>query len=89
MNSRRFRVSGRVQGVGFRAYCRQVALKHGLSGWAINRDDGSVDLLLCGDDAQLTAAQAAIAEGPPLARVTGMTPLDSPEQPPEGEFRVG
>ena len=89
MNSRRFRVSGRVQGVGFRAYCQRVARRHQLGGWAINCDDGSVDVLLCGDDEQVAAAQAAIVEGPPLAQVTGTTPLDSPERLPEGEFRIG
>lgn len=88
-DSARFRVTGRVQGVGFRAYCQQVARRHHLGGWAINCDDGSVDVLLCGDTDQMVAAQTAIAEGPPLARVTDVAPLDSPERAPEGEFRIG
>lgn len=85
----RFRVTGEVQGVGFRAYCQRVARRHHLGGWAINCDDGSVDVLLCGDSQQVTAAQAAIVEGPPLARVTDVTPLESPDRAPAGEFRIG
>lgn len=42
-------VEGRVQGVFFRAFTRDEAVKHGLSGWVRNRSDGSVEALVEGE----------------------------------------
>ena len=50
---RLLRVRGRVQGVGFRDACVEAARTRGLVGWVRNRRDGSVELLLAGDAAQL------------------------------------
>jgi len=55
-------VSGRVQGVFFRASTRERALALGLRGYARNLPDGRVEVLACGPE-------DAVAEGPPLARV--------------------
>ncbi|MDX1782061.1 MAG: acylphosphatase, partial [Thalassovita sp.] len=44
------RVTGRVQGVAFRAWTRSRALDLGLSGWVRNKDDGSVSALFDGDE---------------------------------------
>ncbi len=46
----RLRVTGYVQGVGFRAYVRRRALALGLSGYAKNMPDGSVEVVLQGDE---------------------------------------
>ncbi|HAM35617.1 MAG TPA: acylphosphatase [Elusimicrobia bacterium] len=43
MTRRRFIVRGRVQGVGFRWFARHWAGKLGLRGWAINREDGTME----------------------------------------------
>lgn len=48
-------VYGRVQGVGFRYSTRQEALKLGLGGYARNLDDGSVEVLACGEAEQVEA----------------------------------
>ncbi len=64
------RVSGRVQGVFFRASTRERALALGLDGWARNLPDGSVEVLARGDEKALDALREWLHHGPPLARVT-------------------
>ena len=65
----RFLVSGRVQGVFFRASTRERARALGLSGHAKNLDDGRVEVLACGEAQALDALQRWLHEGPPSARV--------------------
>jgi acylphosphatase len=62
-------VSGRVQGVGFRAYVVEAARGLGLAGWVRNLRDGRVEVLAEGNDAALAALRDACARGPLLARV--------------------
>jgi len=66
----RFLVSGRVQGVFFRASTREEALRLGLTGHAKNLPDGSVEVVACGDDAALAELQRWLQLGPPLAQVS-------------------
>ncbi len=47
---------GLVQGVFFRANARECALRHGLTGWVRNRDDGSVEAVFEGEEAAVDAA---------------------------------
>lgn len=63
-------VTGRVQGVAFRASTVDEACEHGLTGWVRNRVDGSVELEAQGDEARVAALLAWCAHGPPAARVT-------------------
>jgi acylphosphatase len=65
----RLRVRGRVQGVWFRGWTREQALALGLSGFAKNREDGSVEVLAEGPAASVEALLAACRRGPPSARV--------------------
>ena len=46
----RLRMTGRVQGVGFRAFIADEAERRELSGWVRNRGDGSVEALIAGDN---------------------------------------
>ena len=62
-------MTGRVQGVGFRAATRDKALALGLAGWARNRPDGSVELLAEGPGAAVAAFLLWCQSGPSLARV--------------------
>lgn len=62
-------VSGRVQGVFFRASTQQQAQQLGLAGWVRNVDDGRVEAWLEGDDAALASMRRWLREGPPQARV--------------------
>ena len=69
MGTRQIRVSGRVQGVGFRYALRDEARRLGLSGWVRNCADGSVEALLQGDDKSVAALVAWARRGPRLAQV--------------------
>ena len=69
MAAARFLVSGKVQGVFFRASTREQALKLGLSGHAINLDDGRVEVVAEGDGAAVEALATWLRRGPPMARV--------------------
>ena len=69
MPTARFIVSGRVQGVGYRASARMQALQLGLCGHALNRPDGSVEVLASGAAEALDALQRWLQRGPPAARV--------------------
>jgi acylphosphatase len=62
-------ITGRVQGVGFRAFVAGLAERRGLRGWVRNRRDGTVEALLIGDDEALAEAEAACARGPAFASV--------------------
>lgn len=81
--ARMARITGRVQGVGFRAWTREEALRRGLDGWVRNEPDGAVRTLISGPDGALADMLAALHRGPAFARVTLVetTPADPPEHP--------
>ena len=61
---------GRVQGVFYRDSCRREAQRLDVSGWARNLDDGSVEVVAEGEDADVAALLAWCRVGPPRAVVT-------------------
>jgi acylphosphatase len=69
MAAARFIVSGKVQGVWFRAATRDEATRLGLRGHARNLDDGRVEVLEVGADAAIEQLAQWLQRGPPLARV--------------------
>jgi acylphosphatase len=69
MASARFLVSGRVQGVFFRASTRNEAERLGVAGSARNLADGRVEVLASGSDEALSALERWLWQGPPSARV--------------------
>lgn len=69
MSAARFLVSGRVQGVAFRAHAREEAVRLGLAGQARNLSDGRVEVLAFGEAAALDTFARWVAHGPALARV--------------------
>ena len=81
-------VSGRVQGVGFRAATRAKAEACGVAGWVRNRSDGSVEATFEGDAEAVAALVAFCRSGPRLARIER---VDVREEASEGlvgfEFR--
>ncbi len=67
--TRHLRITGRVQGVGYRASLMGVAVQLGLKGWVRNCRDGSVEALLAGSADVVSAMIAAFRRGPSMARV--------------------
>lgn len=72
------RVTGDVQGVGFRAGTRRRAAELGLTGTAENMDDGSVRIRMTGPRPAIEALTAWCHRGPPAARVTGVDVRELP-----------
>lgn len=68
----RVNITGRVQGVGFRAWTQAEARSLGLAGWVRNEADGSVSALLAGPDAAIGAMLQRLHAGPPAAHVSGV-----------------
>jgi len=85
MTARRFVVSGRVQGVGFRWFIVREAERLGLTGWTRNLPDGRVEVVAQGDTLALETLAAQLAEGPPAALVGR---VDSSEEPPDPRRRT-
>ncbi|PHK94710.1 acylphosphatase [Pseudoroseomonas rhizosphaerae] len=83
MDAKRVRISGRVQGVGYREWMVREATRLGVLGWVRNRSDGSVEALVAGDAAAVASLLAACRAGPPLARVEQITEefADPPAEP--------
>jgi acylphosphatase len=74
-------ISGRVQGVFFRDTCRQIALRHGLSGWVRNLPDGRVEAVFEGTAADAGRLVDWTRHGPRLATVDA---IEVHIEPPEG-----
>lgn len=88
---RRGLVSGRVQGVWYRAFTRERAVAAGVTGWARNLSDGRVEVVLYGVSETVDHVATALLAGPPGARVDAIdwepwTPADG--QPPT-DFVIG
>ena len=69
MSVRHVVIRGIVQGVGYRAWAEDEALRRELEGWVRNRRDGTVEAVFSGPDADVEAIMAACREGPGGARV--------------------
>jgi acylphosphatase len=67
--ARRYLISGRVQGVGFRAFTETQAAVEGLHGWVRNLGDGRVEVLFEGDMEAVERAEAKLRRGPAGARI--------------------
>jgi acylphosphatase len=67
--ARHFIVTGRVQGVGFRYFVQDAAVREGVSGFVRNRPDGSVEAHVEGEIEAVTRVERALAQGPRGARV--------------------
>ena len=77
-------ISGRVQGVFFRAETQHAAVGFSLNGWVRNMADGRVEAVVEGDDANVDKMLAWCHIGPPAARVEEVL---TEEEPYTGEFR--
>lgn len=82
--AKRFFITGRVQGVGFRYWAVGRAKQHGLLGWVRNLRDSRVEILAYGENAALSRLEQELADGPPGALVQGVEP--APVTPEEAEL---
>lgn len=69
VSAKRWLISGRVQGVGFRYFVREQAIELGLHGFARNLDDGRVEVYATGSPERLSDLAAALHVGPRMADV--------------------
>ena len=76
--ARRFVVSGRVQGVGFRWFVQEKAAIEGAVGWVRNLPDGTVEALIQGEAEAVLRIDRQIRRGPPAARVESVEAVDEP-----------
>ena len=85
---RRFAVTGRVQGVFFRDSTRRKAESLGLTGYARNLPDGSVEVLACGAVEGLDELGAWLKKGPRMAAVEGVEAMPVDDVDPPRDFTV-
>jgi acylphosphatase len=84
IQARRYIVSGRVQGVGYRNYAEHVAGKFGIDGYVRNRLDGSVEVFAIGAPESLKQLLFALEKGPMLSHVSNVR--EEPAEPDEKYF---
>lgn len=72
----RVSITGRVQGVGFRAWMRDQANSRNLSGWVRNRPDGAVEAVFCGPPDAVGDMIRACKDGPSWANVAAVEVSD-------------
>lgn len=87
--TRRWLISGRVQGVFFRESTRRQAEPLGLSGHAVNLPDGRVDVVAQGPAEALDQLEDWLHSGPPAAEVETVEIAEPGELPTGGGFRTG
>ncbi len=88
METRRYLVRGRVQGVGFRWFVEAEARTLDLAGWVRNNPDGSVEILAVGSREQLRALRARLQQGPRAARVDAVEESEAARPPDLKNFRI-
>ena len=88
MVARRYLISGRVQGVNFRAATRHRALELHIQGHARNLADGRVEVQASGDQSALVQLEEFLRRGPPFARVTAVESTEIPDMVASG-FSIG
>lgn len=81
------RITGRVQGVAYRAWAQEEAAALGLSGWVRNSRNGDVEAAICGPRETVQAMIEACRSGPPLAQVDDVIVLGETE-PVAGAFTI-
>jgi acylphosphatase len=76
-SAKKFVISGRVQGVGYRFFAERWAEQLGLAGYVKNLWDGTVEVYAIGAAAALEQFKLRLAEGPRSAHVTGVSESDA------------
>ena len=88
LETKRYLVRGRVQGVGFRWFVEREAHVLGIAGWVRNNHDGSVEVLAQGTRDQLSGLHSRLREGPRAARVDAVDVSDATPVSGLSSFRI-
>jgi acylphosphatase len=88
IETRKFVVRGRVQGVGFRWFVEREAHTLGVAGWVRNNHDGSVEVLAMGTRDQLSGLRYRLRQGPRAARVDDVQEVEAKPVPGLTTFRI-
>jgi acylphosphatase len=75
--AKRFFVSGRVQGVGFRFFVERIAASLGVNGYVRNLFDGRVEVYAIGSSGQMDALRNSLRRGPRMASVENLQEFDA------------
>ena len=75
--ARRFLISGRVQGVGYRNFAQRAAVELGLRGWVRNLADGGVEAHAVGSAGAIEDFEARLRRGPRFAEVRGVEAMET------------
>ena len=86
--ARRFVLTGRVQGVGFRYFAEEAAHVEGLIGWVRNRPDGAVEVFAEGDREAVFRFEAKLRRGPAGARLERVDVEDDMPTGRSGTFTI-
>lgn len=78
MSAKRIRITGLVQGIGYRAWAASAASRLGIEGWVRNRIDGSVEILAVGPAGKVAELVELCRTGPRLARVESVQTETTP-----------
>lgn len=89
MKTVRILVSGRVQGVGFRAFAVREATRLGLDGWVRNLPDGRVEAIAQGGEDAVAQFVGALRRGPVAARVDEVVVEETEATVPPGFVQRG
>ena len=82
--ARRLVITGRVQGVGFRYFAQEAAVREGVTGWVRNLPDGRVEAYVEGECEVTTRVERALRHGPRGARVDA---VEVDMEMPSGAYR--
>ena len=86
--ARRYLITGRVQGVGFRYFTQRVAVQHGISGWVRNTPDGGVEVEAEADADALHQFERQISTGPAGAHVDQVSTTEVAVGPVHSGFSI-
>jgi acylphosphatase len=86
--ARKFLITGRVQGVGFRYFTQRVASQHGIAGWVRNTPDGRVEINAGGDVEAMRQFEREISTGPAGAHVDHIDTIEISAERPTSEFMI-
>ncbi len=88
MPCKRLRVTGVVQGVGYRAWAKRLAGMLNVEGYVRNMPDGSVEMVVCADEKIINVMINAAKKGPAASVVKNVEVFDIDFEPKEKEFEI-